>query len=98
MGIFDKKKDENTDMSRQALIWMHPEALLRFMTSKRWVIQENTLPEDAKFHHSFFDPQRQVFGIVVSSKEFKQVKLGEPLPELDPITFRFWNSSDGEIK
>lgn len=98
MSILGKnKRSANPDMSRQALIWMHPEALMHFMTSKRWVIQEGHLPEDVAFHHVYYDQNRQVFALVVTSKTFKEVKLGQPLPELPPITFKWWNPSDGEI-
>lgn len=99
MSILTRNKQaEHPDMSRQALIWLHPEALFRFMTARRWVIQEGHLPDDVQFHHVFYDQQRQVFGLVVTSKTFKQVKLGSPLPELPPITFKWWNPSDGEIE
>lgn len=98
MSILGKKKRENNDNSRQALIWMHPEALVHFMTSRRWVIQEGHLPADTKFHHVYYDQNRQVFAIVVISSEFKQVKMGDPLPELPPITFKWWNTEDGAIE
>lgn len=93
-----KLKSQNPDMSRQALLWLHPEALFRFMTSKRWVVQEGHLPEDVQFHHVFYDSRRQVFAVVVTSSTFKSLKLGEEIPELPPITFRWWNHDDGEIK
>lgn len=93
-----KVKSANPDMSRQALIWLHPEALLKFMTSSRWVIQEGYLPEDVAFHHVYYDQNRQVFALVCTSSEFKEVKLGDPLPELPPITFKWWNPENGAIE
>lgn len=35
MSILGRSKDiaKTPDMSRQALLWMHPEAMVRFMTS-----------------------------------------------------------------
>lgn len=99
MSILSKKKGSGEmDLSRQALIWLHPEALLRFMTSKRWVIQEGHLPEDTKFHHVYYDQQKQVFALVVISNDFKQLKVGQPIPELPPMSFRWWNHEDGEMK
>lgn len=97
MSIFSKDKSGTIDQSRQALMWMHPEALVRFMTSKRWVINEGHLPEDTQFHHCYYDQQRQVFAVVMISNSFKQVKLGQPLPELDPVSFRWWNHDDGAV-
>ena len=97
MSILGRSKDINKtpDMSRQALLWMHPEAMIRFMTSKRWVIQEGHLPEDTQFHHVYYDSARQVFAMVLTSKEFKSLKLGEKIPELPPVSFRWWNPKDG---
>jgi hypothetical protein len=96
--MFGKKADGNIDMSRQALIWLHPEALLHFMTSSRFVINEGHLPEDVVFHHVYFDQNRQVFALVCISSTFKQVKLGSPIPELKPISFRWWNQKDGIVE
>lgn len=85
--------------SRQAVLWMHPTALLPFMTSQRWVVTENHLPEDIQFHYVFWEPQRQIFGIVCMSKEFKPVMVGKALPELEQVSFRFWNpAKDGAIE
>jgi hypothetical protein len=97
MSILGRSKDihKTPDMSRQALLWMHPEAMVRFMTSKRWVIQEGHLPEDAQFHHVYYDSSRQVFAMVLTSKDFKSLKLGEKIPELPPVSFRWWNPKDG---
>jgi len=97
MSILGRSKDihKTPDMSRQALLWMHPEAMVRFMTSKRWVIQEGHLPEDAQFHHVYYDSSRQVFAMVLTSKDFKSLKLGEKIPELPPVSLRWWNPKDG---
>ncbi len=97
MKLFNKNQEGAIDQSRQAVAWMHPEALVRFMTSRRWVINEGSLPEDAVIHHCYYDQQRQVFGVVLISSTFKQVKIGDSLPELPPITFRWWNAKDGEM-
>ncbi len=97
MGIFKKEEKGTIDPSRKAVLWMHPDALLKFMTSNRWVITEGHLPEDTQFHHVYYDSRRMVFGLVCSSNNFKEVKLGEELPELPPVTFRWWNQGDGEI-
>lgn len=97
MSILGKKKPAQIDPSRQALIWMHPEALVRFMTSKRWVINQGHLPEDAQFHHAYYDQNRQVFAVVVTSSTFKELKVGQPIPELEPIEFKWWNHGDGEV-
>ena len=100
MSILGRNKDINKtpDNSRQALIWMHPEALVRFMTSHRWVIQAGHLPEDTQFHHVYYDSNRQVFAIVVTSKDFKSLKMGDKIPELPPITFKWWNAGDGAVE
>ena len=85
--------------SRRAMIWMHPQSLVAFMVSQRWVITKNHLPPDAKFDHVFYDPQRMVWGLVVISREFKPLKVGEPMPELKPIEFRWYNpAKDGVIE
>jgi hypothetical protein len=91
----NRSKDKTPDSSRQALLWMHPSALVHFMTSKRWVIQEGHLPEDVQFHHVYYDSSRQVFAIVCTSNEFKSLKLGAKIPELPPISFKWWNPKDG---
>lgn len=100
MSILGRSKDiaKTPDMSRQALLWMHPEAMVRFMTSQRWVIQEGHLPADTQFHHVYYDSNRQVFAIVLTSNTFKSLKLGEKIPELPPVTFRWWNSKDGVVE
>lgn len=98
MGIFGKKDGTPIDVSRQSLIWVHPEALTKFMTSSRWVITEGHLPEDVAFHHVYYDQQRQVFAMVLLSSTFKQLKVGEPLPELPPIKFKWWNEGDGAVE
>lgn len=100
MSILGRSKDihKTPDMSRQALLWMHPEAMVRFMTSKRWVIQEGHLPEDTQFHHVYYDSNRQVFAMVLTSKDFKSLKLGEKIPELPPISFRWWKPEDGIVE
>ncbi len=96
--IGKKKQPASLDQSRQALIWLHPQALFAFMTSKRWVVNDGHLPPDVQLHHVYYDPQRQVFAVVLLSKEFKSLKMGEPLPELPPISFRYWNPGDGELQ
>lgn len=92
------KKDDGDLLSRQAVMFMHPQVLLQFMTSAQWVIVENNLPKDIKFHHVYFDQQAQVFGLVCMSKEFKSLKLGAKLPEITPVKFRYWNPADGAIE
>jgi hypothetical protein len=97
--MFGKEKSAESLMSRQAILWMHPTSLLRFMTSKRWVILEGALPPDVQFHHVYWDAQRQVWAVICTSMEFKEVKLGQPLPEIPPVSFRFWNpKKDGELE
>lgn len=77
--------------ARRALLWMHPEAVVRFMTANRWVINKGHLPDDAQFDNVFWDPMRNVWGLVVLSKDYKPLKVGEPLPELPPVEFRWHN-------
>lgn len=91
----NKLKNKTPDNSRQALLWMHPTALVHFMTSKRWVIQEGHLPADIEFHHVYYDSNRQVFAIVCTSSEFKSLKMGDKIPELPPVSFKWWNPKDG---
>lgn len=95
-----KKKDSLQDLqSRLAVIWLHPSSLVRFMTSSRWVITEGHLPEDAQMSHVYWDPTRNVWGLVVMSSEFKELKVGQPMPEMPPISFRFYNpAKDGIIE
>ena len=95
-----KKKISDIDlMSRQAILWMHPTALLPLMTSQRWVVNEGHLPEDVQFHSVFWDANRQVWGVICLSETFKQAIVGQPLPELEPVAFRYWNpSKDGAIE
>jgi hypothetical protein len=98
--MFKSPKVGHDDLSsRQAILWMHPTALMPFMTSQRWVITEHHLPEDVQFHHVFWDPTKQIFGIVCMSKEFKPVLIGKQPPELPQVSFRFYNpSKDGIIE
>lgn len=95
-----RKATSEADLqSRQAILWMHPSAILPFMTSQRWVILENHLPADVQFHHVFFDASRQVFGIVCISKDFKKILAGQAAPELPQIKFRYYNpDKDGAIE
>jgi hypothetical protein len=93
-----RKKDSDLD-SRLAILWMHPEAILRFMTSFRWVVQKGQLPEDVKFQSVYWDPERNVWAVVCKSKDFKSLKMGEPIPELPPVAFRWYNpDKDGPIQ
>lgn len=88
-----KQKDVAADLnSRRAVLWMHPEAIVHFMVSDRWVINEGHFPEDVQFHSVFWDPKRMVWGVVLISKEFKPVKVGEDMPELPPVKFRWYNA------
>lgn len=97
--MFSKKDTPQSLQSRQALLWLHPTSLVTFMTSSRWVITEGSLPEDIAYSHVYWDPARQLWGIVCMSKEFKELKLGEPLPELPPVKFRYYNpGKDGIIE
>lgn len=98
--MFNSKKAAPKDLvGRQALLWMHPTALVQFMTSSRWVVTEGHLPEDVQFHHVFWDPQRSVWGLVCLSKDFRLLKVGEKMPELTPLSFRWYNpDKDGIIE
>lgn len=99
--MFKGKTDEAPAdiQSRRAMMWMHPQALFSFMTSQRWVINKGHLPQDAKFDHVFYDPIRMVWGVVLISKDFKSLRVGEPMPELPPIEFRWYNpGKDGIIE
>lgn len=92
--MLGKKKKIPADInSRRAILWMHPQALVSMMTSARWVIIDNHLPEDAQFHHVFWDAERMVWGLVVISAEYKPVKMGEKMPELKMMHFRNYDGS-----
>lgn len=95
-----KKKISKSDLlSRKALLWVHPQAVIRMMTSKRWVITEGNLPEDVQFDHIYWDPRRQVWAVVCISKYFKVLKMGEEIPELPPLTFRAYDAEkDGVVE
>ena len=97
--MLGRKNNPEDANSRQAVLWMAPSALVPFMTSQRWVVHEGSLPADIKFHHVFWSPERQVWGIVCTSESFKIVKAAEKIPELPPVSFRFWNpEKDGVIE
>ena len=94
-----KATSEEDLNSREAVLWMHPTAIVPFMTSQRWVINEGHLPEDVKYHSVFWEPTRNIWGVVCTSKEFKPVLVGQKMPELPQVTFRFYNpSKDGIIE
>lgn len=94
-----KLNKEQDLQSRRAILWMHPTSMLKFMTSQRWIINSGHLPEDVTFHSVFWDTNRMVWGIVCQSKEFKTLKLGQPMPELPPVEFRYWSpEKDGLIE
>lgn len=96
--MFKKGKNTDIDMeSRKAILWMHPQTVLNLMTANRWVVTENHLPADVKYHHVFFDPTRQIWGVVVQSSTFKSLKLGEQMPELPQVVFKGWTPEDGAI-
>lgn len=83
---------------RQKLLWMHPQALIQFMKSLRWVITDGHLPQDAEFHHVYWDPSRQVWAVVVTSETFPPVLAGHQIPELPQVTFRHFDPSvDGPL-
>lgn len=94
------KKGEPSDLqSRQAILWMHPSALIPLMTSARWVITEGHLPVDTQYHHVFWDSGKQIWGVVCISKEFKVVKMAQQLPELPQVKFKFYApGKDGIIE
>lgn len=92
----NKQTVEDLD-SRKAILWMHPQAVLNLMISNRWVVTENHLPDDVKFHHVFYDPTRQIWGVVVQSSTFKSLKLGEQMPELPQVVFKGWTPEEGAI-
>lgn len=92
-----KQTTSAIDESRKAILWMHPQSVLSLMTSNRWVVAENHLPDDVKFHHVFFDPTRQIWGVVVQSSTFKSLKLGEQMPELPQVVFKGWTPEEGAI-
>lgn len=94
-----KKKTAESLDSRLALLWMHPNALMMFMTSFRWVINKGQLPADVQFQSVYWDPARNVWAILCKSKDFKELKMGEKIPELPPIEFRWYNpDKDGPIQ
>lgn len=86
-----EKVAEPTLQSRQRVLWIHPTSLVSFMKSLRWVIVNNHLPADAQFHHAFYDPNRQVYGIVCISADWSPVFAGDPIPELPPIEFKYFD-------
>jgi len=98
--MFGKHKEkiaEPTLQSRQKVMWLHPTSLIAFMKSLRWVIVNNHLPADAAYHHMFWDPQRQVYGVVCVSSEWPPVFIGQTVPELPPVEFRFFDPAiDGK--
>ncbi len=98
--MLGKSKATPDDLkSRRAILWMHPQAIITFMTSQRWVVNKGHLPEDAQFDHVFWDAGRMVWGLVIISKEFKSLKVGEQMPELPPMEFRWYNpAKDGVIE
>lgn len=97
--MFKKIKVKGNNDSRQAILWMHPTALVKFMTSGRWVINKGSLPDDVEYSHVYWDPNRQVWALVLKSSEFKELKMGDQLPELPPVEFRFYEpSKDGIVE
>lgn len=87
--MLGRKKANGVDLaSRRAVLWMHPQAVLNMMTSQRWVVTKGHLPADVTFHSVFWDPMRNVWGVVCQSKTFKPLKLNEPMPELEQVEFR----------
>lgn len=93
-----KNKNPKDLTSRRAILWMHPQAVINMMKSNRWVVVENYLPEDATFHHVFYDSGRMVWGCVIQSADFKPVKIGEPMPELPQVVFKVWEPKDGVVQ
>ncbi len=98
MHIVFKKANKNLD-GRFAVLYLAPQTLVAFMSSQRWVITKGYLPDDVVFHHVYYLPERQLWGAVCQSAEFKQVLRGAPLPELPPVEFRYYNPvKDGIIE
>ena len=83
--------------SRQAVLWMHPSAIIPLMTSARWVITDGYLPEDIQYHSVFWEAQRQIWGVVCTSKTFKPVLVGQKLPELPQVVFKFYKPGEDGI-
>lgn len=91
MNLFNKKNLAISKAARQKVLWLHPTALTAFMKSLRWVIVDNHLPEDAEFHHVFWSPERQVWGCVITSMDFEPLYVGQQIPELPPIKYKFFD-------
>ena len=94
-----RRKKTAADLnSRRAVLWVHPQAILAFMTSERWVIVNGHLPSDVTYHSVFWDPMRNVWGVVCQSQSFKPVKLNQEMPVLPPVEFKNYNAGrDGVI-
>lgn len=90
LGLSKQEKADDL-RSRQAVLWLAPSALTAFMKSLRWVIVKNHLPEDTQFHHVFWSPERQVWGLVVTSSRFKKVYIGQQIPELPMMEFKYFD-------
>ena len=50
-------------------------------------VTQAKLPADAQVVSSYYDPERDIFGIVIASKEFPPVASGSIVPYCDPVVF-----------
>ncbi len=52
-----------------------------------WRVKANPLPEDARVVRVFFTPERGQIACVMESVAWPYVKPGDPIPDLEPVTF-----------
>ena len=64
-----------------------PFAILSTMTARHAIIHGN-LPADAQVVSSYYDRERDIFGIVVASDEFPPVASSCVIPLCDPVTIK----------
>ncbi len=81
--------DIATEDGRLAILYVAPE-LLVWMCSGRFNTTENKLPADVQIvrlfigHPSTLHVQPDMFGVILTSNEFAEVKTGEVIPALPP--------------
>jgi hypothetical protein len=84
------EKGDHIRRFRRAILQVTPEFFMWIATGAFEVVMQ-PLPPDAKLVGAFYDHHRNLFGVVIESQEFEEVREGAILPTLHPPFFERLN-------
>ncbi len=77
---------------RRAILFVTPD-LIMWMGGGAFECVTHPLPKDAKRVGAFYDEKKDMFGVVIESEEFEEVREGALLPHLPPPFFERFKAS-----